>query len=73
GFHASQKQWLDVSQGFDSYITTMVETGEAVGRLSGRFRYAEGWRRHSHVGFSATDGDPLADALPDLVYRAAGA
>ena len=61
--HASQKEWLDHSQGFDSYLTTMEEVAAAVGRMSGRYAYAEGWRRHSHVGFSARDGNPLADAL----------
>jgi len=34
-----------------------------VGKMSGRFRYAEGWRRHLHLGFSAKEQDPLADAL----------
>jgi hypothetical protein len=31
--------------------------------MSGRFAHAEGWRRHLHLGFSAHDDDPLADAL----------
>jgi hypothetical protein len=31
--------------------------------MSGRFRHAEGWRRHLHLGFSADDTDPLAEAL----------
>ncbi|MFM1769455.1 MAG: hypothetical protein RJA22_1984, partial [Verrucomicrobiota bacterium] len=35
----------------------------AVGRMSRRFRHAEGWRRHLHLGFSAQDDDPLAAAL----------
>jgi N-acetylglucosamine malate deacetylase 1 len=61
--HRSQKEWLDHSQGFDSYLDAMEETAASVGRLSGRFTHAEGWRRHSHVGFSARDGNPLADAL----------
>src|SRR5262249_2769300 len=49
--HQSQKQWLDVSQGMDSYLVAMDEMSAAVGKMSGRFRYAEGWRRHSHLGF----------------------
>ncbi len=61
--HASQKSWLDASQGMDSYLLAMDEMSMAVGKMSGRFRHAEGWRRHLHLGFSATDGDPLADAL----------
>ena len=63
--HRSQKEWLDVSQGFDSYLTTMEEMSAAVGELSGRFDYAEGWRRHSHIGFSDREQDPLLDALGD--------
>jgi hypothetical protein len=39
---------------------------QAVGRLSGCFDLAEGWRRHLHLGFSATDGDPLKEALGEL-------
>jgi hypothetical protein len=35
----------------------------AVGRLSRKFRHAEGWRRHSHLGFCAEDDDPLREAL----------
>ena len=65
--HRSQKEWLDVSQGLDAYLKTMEETSAEVGRMSGRFEYAEGWRRHSHLGFSAEDIDPLAQALGDGV------
>jgi N-acetylglucosamine malate deacetylase 1 len=61
--HRSQKEWLDHSQGFDSYLVMMEDIARSVGRLSGRFAFAEGWRRHAHTGFSAADGNPLADAL----------
>lgn len=61
--HASQKQWLDESQGLDSYIVSMRDLCREVGRMSGRFEYAEGWRRHSHLGFCAADADPLVKAL----------
>jgi LmbE family N-acetylglucosaminyl deacetylase len=61
--HRSQKEWLDVSQGFDSYLKTMEEMAAEVGRMSGRFEYAEGWRRHSHIGFSDQEQDPLVEAL----------
>jgi N-acetylglucosamine malate deacetylase 1 len=63
--HESQKHWLDVSQGMDSYLISMDEASRAVGLLSGRFEHAEGWRRHLHLGFSAADTDPLKDALHD--------
>lgn len=61
--HASQKKWLDESQGMDSYLATMSDLCREVGALSGRFDYAEGWRRHSHLGFCGVDADPLRDAL----------
>lgn len=61
--HRSQKEWLDASQGFDSYLDAMREACRAVGGLSGRFVFAEGWRRHLHVGLSARDDDPLREAL----------
>lgn len=64
--HESQKHWLDVSQGMDSYLVSMDESSRAVGRLSGKFELAEGWRRHLHFGFSGKEIDPLRDALSDL-------
>jgi LmbE family N-acetylglucosaminyl deacetylase len=63
--HACQKHWLDVSQGADSYLVTLDEMSRAVGRLSGRFEHAEGWRRHLHLGFSSRETDPLREALGD--------
>ncbi len=61
--HASQARWLDASQGMESYLRTMDEFSRAVGKLSRRFTHAEGWRRHSHLGFCTEDADPLRDAL----------
>ena len=43
----------------------MRDLSAKVGRMSGRFELAEGWRRHSHIGFTREDGNPLADALKD--------
>ena len=65
--HRSQKEWLDVSQGMDAYLLTMEQQALEVGRLSGQFEYAEGWRRHSHLGFCEEDADPLAEALGERV------
>jgi len=64
--HQSQRQWLDTSQGLDSYLATMREMSAEVGRRSGRFAFAEGWRRHSHLGFSARERDPLGELLGAL-------
>ncbi len=61
--HTSQKAWLDASQGMDSYLHAMDGMSLAVGNLSRRFRHAEGWRRHLHLGFSAAETDPLREAL----------
>jgi LmbE family N-acetylglucosaminyl deacetylase len=68
--HVSQKQWLDESQGLDSYLHTLSELDAQVGALSGRFEYAEGWRRHLHLGFCGPDDDPLTAALGDAVSQA---
>jgi len=68
-FHASQKHWLDESQGLDSYVQTMRDLMREVGRMSGRFEYAEGWRRHLHLGFCEADADPLSAALGAYLFR----
>ena len=49
----------------DSYLVAMDSLSLEVGRMSGEFEHAEGWRRHLHVGFSATDTDPLQSILRD--------
>jgi len=41
-----------------------------LGALTGRFKHAEGWRRHHPGGFCTPDADPIADALSGLVLRA---
>lgn len=61
--HESQRHWLKVSQGMDSYLISLDEFSREVGTLSRKFKHAEGWRRHSHLGFSARETDPLADVL----------
>jgi LmbE family N-acetylglucosaminyl deacetylase len=61
--HKSQQAWLDATQGVDSMNAKVRELARAVGRLSKKFKFAEGWRRHLHYGFSAKDVDPLREAL----------
>jgi LmbE family N-acetylglucosaminyl deacetylase len=61
--HESQKDWLDQTQGLDSYLQTMREMSAEVTASAGREGYAEGWRRHSHLGFSAAAIDPLCEML----------
>ena len=66
--HRSQKDWLDRTQGMDSYLKAMEQESHAVARLSSGFEHGEGWRRHLHLGFSAKDCDPLADALGESYH-----
>ncbi len=61
--HRSQQGWLDLSQGLNSYLQTMEDMARELGRMSGKFKYAEGWRRHSHLGFCGEAADPLREAL----------
>jgi LmbE family N-acetylglucosaminyl deacetylase len=61
--HASQQRWLRATQGMNSYVKASDDMAREVGRMSHKFKYAEGWRQHSHLGFSATDHNPLAAAL----------
>lgn len=61
--HKSQQNWLNVSQKFNSYIQSMENGSRALGKMSKKFKHAEGWRRHLHLGFCGPDADPLRDAL----------
>ncbi len=62
--HASQKEWLDTSQGMDSYLITMREICAQIGQMAPQpVPYAEGFRQHLHVGMSAEDKDMLSEVL----------
>lgn len=61
--HKSQGGFLADTQKMASYLQTMEDMSREVGRQSGRFRHAEGWRRHLHNGFCAPEADPLREAL----------
>lgn len=66
--HASQKEWLDESQGMDSYVGSMLRMSAALGEMSGRFLHAEGWRRHLHFGFCDAEDDPLREHLDERAF-----
>lgn len=68
--HTSQRTWLDESQGLDSYLDTMTKLDEEVGKMTGLYKYAEGWRRHLHMGFCDPDFDPLRESLKARVLVA---
>jgi N-acetylglucosamine malate deacetylase 1 len=63
--HQSQQHWLDASQKMNSYLQTMEDISLEVGQMSGKFKYAEGWRRHLHYGFCGPDANPLQDLGED--------
>ncbi len=67
--HESQKRWLDESQGHDSYLQTLRDLDEECGRMSGMFQFAEGWRRHLHLGLCGEKDDPLVAALLGKVLK----
>jgi hypothetical protein len=63
--HKSQQTWLDASQKMNSYLQAMEDISLKVGEMSKVFTYAEGWRRHQHMGFCSTNEDPLKDLGAD--------
>jgi LmbE family N-acetylglucosaminyl deacetylase len=67
--HESQKRWLDESQGHDSYLKTLRDLDAECGRMSGMFQYAEGWRRHLHLGFCGEEDDPIPKALHGKILK----
>ena len=65
--HESQKNWLDESQGMGSYVDSMKTLLAEVGAMSREpISFAEGWRRHSHMGFCDERDDPLAEIASKL-------
>ena len=52
-----------ISQGLNSLLLAMEDMSVEVGRMSKRFKHAEGWRRHLHFGFCKADTDPLRQSL----------
>lgn len=67
--HESQQGWLDASQKLNSYLQTGEDISLQVGKLSKKFRHAEGWRRHLHYGFCEEAADPLRDLGDDYLIN----
>lgn len=61
--HGSQQHWLGESQRMNSYLQAGEDDSIALGKRSRRFRHAEAWWQHSHMGFCAPDARPLQQAL----------
>jgi LmbE family N-acetylglucosaminyl deacetylase len=68
GCHKSQQNWLESTQGLNSYVATMHDLMKEVGQMSGRYPVAEGWRRHLHYGFCAAEDNPLIAALGTMSF-----
>jgi len=69
--YESQWKWLKETQGMGNFLDNMRRScAELAGKAPRKgIEYAEGFRQHNHVGFSAEDGDPLSRALGDKVVR----
>jgi N-acetylglucosamine malate deacetylase 1 len=67
--HQSQQNWLDASQKLNSYLQTCEDISLAVGKMSKKFKHAEGWRRHLHFGFCGENADPLKDLGKDYLVN----
>jgi LmbE family N-acetylglucosaminyl deacetylase len=65
--HESQKRFLDETQRMDCYLDALRDMAREVGQMSGKFNYAEGWRRHLHLGFCEATDDPLVRELGERV------
>jgi N-acetylglucosamine malate deacetylase 1 len=64
--HESQAAWLETSQGATSPLTMLDHFSSKIGEMSGNFGHAEGFWRHSHLGFCHENADPLRQALGPL-------
>ncbi|MFV0415180.1 MAG: PIG-L deacetylase family protein [Chthoniobacterales bacterium] len=67
--HTSQKEWLDKTQGMDSYLDSMEENNKAVAKNFGKFEQAEAWIRHAPMGFADADFHPMKDLLGDKFHN----
>jgi len=65
------REWLDATQGMGSYVESMADAAREVGRRYGGCEFAEGWRRHNHMGYCAPDFAPLETLLAPLLKRVA--
>jgi LmbE family N-acetylglucosaminyl deacetylase len=67
--HASQRGWLDATQGMSSYVQSMIDAGRVVAAKFGspvrqtEGAVGEGWRRRNPIGFGPEDWDPLREVL----------
>jgi LmbE family N-acetylglucosaminyl deacetylase len=66
--HVSQQAWLDQSQALSAPVEIMRRFGEELAKPVAGCRWAEGWRRHTPLGFCAADANPLRALLADYYF-----
>ncbi|MFH1708947.1 MAG: PIG-L family deacetylase [Planctomycetota bacterium] len=65
--HHSQQEWYDAKRGKEAYVTAMEDMALEVGRVSKKYKYAEGWHRRLYRGLAEEGNhDPLSKALAPL-------
>ncbi len=68
--YESQWKWLKDTQGMDNFLETMRSCSRELAQFApSRAEYAEGFRQHSHMGFSAKDEDRLSHLLGEKVMK----
>lgn len=67
--HRSQGDWLQSSQEMPSFVAEMIAMSRDMALSNSDYDVAEGWRRHSHPGFSPPDFDPLPALLQGFVQE----
>ena len=69
--YESQWKWLKETQGMENFIDNMRHSSAELASKAPRkgIEYAEGFRQHNYIGFSAQDGDPLSETLGDKALR----
>ncbi len=67
--HQSQSAWLQDSQKMNAYLDEMISMGQTMAqRTPFGAKHAEGWRRHSHLGFCDATFDPIQQLLSDKFH-----
>lgn len=67
--HESQNAWLDGTQEMGTPADVMQSLCRTLAAQGRGMKYAEGWRRHSHLGFCPADFDPLAALLGAFLQK----
>jgi LmbE family N-acetylglucosaminyl deacetylase len=68
--YESQWKWLKDTQGMENFLENARSCGRELAQFApSKVQYVEGFRQHSHMGFSATDEDLLSRVLGEKVMK----